>query len=341
VERVRAFHPDVASKPVVVAIGNSQKDSSMLDPDARAVADALTRSLPSPIHTLGVARARELLDTPPGKTPLVDLHDVRSVTVDSAGGDINVRVYRPSDAPDLPALVYIHGGGWTIGGLDGADDLCRTLSGAASCVVISVEYRLAPENPFPAGLDDCVAAFNWTARNAAELGIDSDRIAIGGDSAGGNLAIAVCQLAVQNGDPLPCFQLLAYPPTDFDSHRLSWTEHADAPLLTAADARWFMSLYLSADEDRSNPLVSPEKATSLAGLPPAHLVLAEVDVLRDDGLAFAECLLADGVPVTVSRYPGVFHGFFTEVGVYARTTQAIDGAVGRLRRAWAVEVTAR
>jgi acetyl esterase len=306
----------------------------MLDPDARAVADALARTLPAPIHTLGVAKTRELLNTPPDKTPLVDIHDVKNQTVACDGRDVAIRVYRPSDASDLPALVYIHGGGWTIGGLDGAEGLCRTLASVASCVVISVEYRLAPENPFPAGLHDCVAAFNWTARNATELGIDPDRIAIGGDSAGGNLSIAVCQLAVQTGDPLPCFQLLAYPATDFDSHRPSWTEHADAPLLTAADARWFMSLYLSSDEDRNNPLVSPEKAVSLAKLPPAHVVLAEVDVLRDDGLAFAERLRADGVPVTVSRYPGVFHGFFTEIGVYARTAAAVDDAADSLRRAW-------
>jgi acetyl esterase len=307
----------------------------VLDPDAQAAADAWARSFPLPIRTLGVDKARELLNTPPGKPPLTPVHRVTDLTIVCDGHDVAVRVYRPSDAVDLPALVWIHGGGWVLGGLDGADELCRTLSVAASCVVVSVDYRLAPEHPFPAGLNDTVAALNWTARTATDLGIDRTRIAIGGDSAGANLSIAVCLEAVRSGDPLPCFQLLVYPPTDFESQRPSWTEHADAPVLAAMDARWFMSLYLSNEADRDNPLVSPEKAPSLAGLPPAHVITAEVDVLRDDSEAFAERLRADGVAATATRYPGVFHGFFTEVGVYARTTQAIGDAAEHLTKAWA------
>jgi acetyl esterase len=262
------------------------------------------------------------------------VHRVTGVTIESDGHDIAVRVYRPSDAVDLPALVYVHGGGWVLGGLDGADELCRTLATTASCVVVSVDYRLAPEHPFPAGLNDTVAAFNWTARTASDLGIDRNRIAIGGDSAGANLSIAVCLEALRTGDPLPCFQLLVYPPTDFESQRPSWTEHANAPLMTGADARWFMSLYLADENHRKNPLVSPVNARSLAGMPPAHIVTAEVDVLRDDSEAFAERLRADGVPVTATRYPGVFHGFFTEVGTFARAAQAIDEAAEHLVKAW-------
>ncbi len=309
----------------------------MLDPDAQAVADTWTLTLPMPIRALGVIKARELLDTPPGKAPLTDVYDVENVTTDPDGTGVSVRVYRPSDAAELPALVYIHGGGWTIGGIEGVDELCRALASAAMCVVISVGYRLAPEHPFPAGLEDCVTAFNWAARTAFDLGIDPNRIAIGGDSAGANLSIAVCLLATRTGDPLPCFQLLAYPPTNFDSHRASWTEHANAPLLTAADARWFMSLYIASEEDTGNPLVSPEKAPSLAGLPPAHIITAEVDVLRDDSEAFAEKLRDNGVTTTLTRYPGVFHGFFTEVGVFARTTQAIEHAAEQLRKVWSSE----
>jgi acetyl esterase len=306
----------------------------MLDPDARAAADAWAQSFPQPIHTLGVDKARELLDTSPGRQPLTPVDRVTDLVVESDGHDLAVRVYTPSNAVDLPALVWIHGGGWVLGGLDGADELCRSLTTTATCVVVSVDYRLAPEHPFPAGLNDCVAAFNWTVRNANDLGVDPARIAIGGDSAGANIAVAVCLQALRTGNPLPCFQLLAYPPTDFESQRPSWTEHAEAPLLTAADARWFMSMYITDQADRDNPLVSPEKATTLAGLPPAHVITAEVDVLRDDSEAFVERLRADGVAATATRYPGVFHGFFTEVGVYARTAQAIDAASEHLRNAW-------
>jgi acetyl esterase len=311
----------------------------MLDPDSRAAADAWAESFPQPIHTLGVDRARELLDTPPGRQPLTAVHRVTDLVIESNGHELAVRVYTPSDAVDLPALVWIHGGGWALGGLDGADELCRSLATAATCVVVSVDYRLAPEHPFPAGLNDAVAAFNWTARAAKDLGVDPGHIAIGGDSAGANLSIATCLEAVRSGGPIPCFQLLVYPPTDFASQRPSWTEHADAPVLAAVDARWFMSLYLANEADRDNPLVSPEKAPTLAGLPPAHVITAEVDVLRDDSEAFAERLRADGVPTTATRYPGVFHGFFTEVGVYARTTQAIAEAAEHLVNAWSTPTT--
>ncbi|WP_067663102.1 alpha/beta hydrolase [Nocardia miyunensis] len=306
----------------------------MLDPDAHAAAAAFQSLLPGPLHTLGVQAVRELLTTPPSDSPSPSVGVVENRFIHTKFHAIPVRIYRTAEAAVQPALLYIHGGGWTLGTLDGVDSLCRELCNQANCTVVSVDYRLAPEHPFPAALDDCVAAFAWLHDRAPELRIDSDRIAIGGDSAGGNLAIAVC-LAARNGDvPLPVHQLLAYPATDFASDRTAWSEHADAPLLTAQDARWFMSLYAPDRRDHRNPLISPMAAASLTGLPPAHVITAAVDVLRDDAEAYAERLRSDGVPATLARYPGVFHGFFTEVGSFARTTEAIAEAARELRVAF-------
>lgn len=305
----------------------------MLDPDAQAAADALAKSLPGPLHTLGVTRLRALLTTPPEAIAGCPKGEVENASILAEQGAIPIRIYRNSDSPRQPTLLYIHGGGWTLGTLDGVDALCRELSLQAGCTVVSIQYRLAPEHPYPAALQDCSSAFTWLRQNADALRVDRERIAIGGDSAGGNLAIAVCLAARASGTPLPIFQLLAYPATDFSSERGSWTEHANAPLLTAEDARWFMSLYAPRVTDHDNPLVSPMRAASLAGLPPAHVVTADVDPLRDDAEAYADRLRIDGVPATVSRYPGVYHGFFTEIGAFARTSEAVADAARYLRHA--------
>jgi acetyl esterase len=287
--------------------------------------------LPRPLHNLGVAAVRELLNSSPGS----GVHDdtVEDLEIDAGDHAIPVRFYRSPDSPPAPVLLYIHGGGWTLGTLDGVDLLCRELRERVGCHVVSVAYRLAPEHPFPAGLEDCVSTLDWLHEHARDLAVDPARIAIGGDSAGGNLSIATCLTAQETGRPMPKYQLIVYPATDFASDRGSWSEHADAPLLTAADARWFMSLYAPAAADHANPLVSPMSAGSLSALPPTHVITAEVDVLRDDAEAFAARLRADGVTATLRRYPGVFHGFFTEVGVFERTTQAITEASELLRTA--------
>lgn len=304
----------------------------MLDTDARAAADAFAALVPEPLHTLGVAAVRRLLNSPPGSS----IHDdtVEHLDLDAAGHSVPVRFYRSPDSPPGPALLYLHGGGWTLGTLDGVDLLCRELRERVDCHVVSVAYRLAPEHPFPAGLEDCLSTLDWLHEHATDLGVDPARIAIGGDSAGGNLSIATCLAARNTGRPMPAYQLLVYPATDFDSERASWSEHADAPMLTADDARWFMSLYAAGASNHTNPLVSPMRAESLSALPPTHVITAEADVLRDDGEAFVDRLRADGVDATLTRYPGVFHGFFTEVGAFERTTRAIDDASRRLRTAF-------
>jgi acetyl esterase len=305
----------------------------MLDPDARAAADAFAELAPEPLHTLGVAAVRRLLNSPPGSAARDD--SVEDLQIDAEDHSVPVRFYRSPGSVPLPVLLYLHGGGWTLGTLDGVDLLCRELRTRVECHVVSVDYRLAPEHPFPAGLEDCLSTLDWLHANETALGVDPARIAIGGDSAGGNLSIATCLAAQASGRPMPAYQLLIYPATDFDSGRASWSEHADAPVLTAADARWFMSLYAPDHADHANPLVSPIQAASLAALPPTHVITAEVDVLRDDGEAFADRLRADGVATTQTRYPGVFHGFFTEVGVFRRTTEAITEAARLLRSALA------
>lgn len=307
----------------------------MLDPDAKKCADLLTATLPGPLHSLGIAKVRELLTSPPSSASSPPVHAVENLLAPTRAHDVPVRIYRPDDSPSLPALLYIHGGGWSMGSLEGPDALCRELCVQSGSTVVSIDYRLAPEHPFPAAVNDCVDTFAWLHRNAGSLRIDPTRIAIGGDSAGGNLAIAVCLAAKASSAASPCYQLLAYPVTDFGSTRDSWIDHADAPLLTAADATWFMSLYAEPGA-HSNPLVSPLQADSLAGMPPAHVITADVDVLRDDGEAYVERLRADGVSATITRYPGVFHGFFTEVGVFERTTEAIADAANRLRGALSI-----
>lgn len=302
----------------------------MLDPESRAVVDAFTATLPAPLHTLGVTAVRELLNSSP--KPVLSDCTVEHLEVETNDHSIPVRFYRSAGVATGPVLLYLHGGGWTLGTLDGVDLLCRELRSRVGCHIASVDYRLAPEHPFPAGLEDCVSTLDWLRESASDLGVDPTRIAIGGDSAGGNLSIATCLLAEATGRPMPVYQLLVYPATDFDSDRASWSEHADAPMLTAADAQWFMSLYADASE-HTNPLVSPMSAESLSALPPTHVITAEVDVLRDDGEVFAARLRAEGVETTSTRYPGVYHGFFTAVDGHQRTTQAITDASRLLRRA--------
>jgi acetyl esterase len=302
-----------------------------LDPDAQALADALDQLMPAPMHQLGVAGARAFLDELGRQAPAPPpVHAVTDREIPGPAGPIPVRVYRPSDEPDLPVLLYLHGGGWTIGTLDGVEALCRELCTRAGCLVVSVDYRLAPEHPFPAAIEDAYAAARWVAEHGSELGGDGTRLAIGGDSAGGNLAAAVSLLARDAGGPAIALQLLAYPATEYALERPSWLEHAKAPLLTTDDVVWFWGQYLPDASDRADPRATPNSAASLAGLPPTFVLTAEYDPIRDDGEAYAARLTQDGVDVTHVRYPGVFHGFFTMVGMLARTDVAIQDAATQL-----------
>ncbi len=232
-------------------------------------------------------------------------------------GEILLRIYTPLNATagPLPALVWFHGGGWAIGNVDSADYACRMLTNASGCRLISVDYRLAPEHKFPAPVDDCVAATEWVSKNAGALGVDPARIAVGGDSAGGNLAAVVAQLAKAAGGPAIAFQALVYPVTDYGVDTQSYRDNAEGYLLTRASMEWFYGHYVNTPKDGDDARVSPLREAELAGLPPALVLTAEFDPLRDEGEAYARRLKEAGVPVTQKRYDGQIHGFFANPAI--------------------------
>ena len=235
------------------------------------------------------------------------LAEMASVKDDIAHG-VPVRIYRPVDNKILPCLVFFHGGGWVIGDLQTHDNVCRALAHQAGCVVVAVDYRLAPEHPFPAALDDSYNATCWVADNAAALGIDPSRIAVGGYSAGGNLATCVCLQAKTLGTPAITHQLLVYPVTDTSLDSPSYTDNGEGYMLTRATMAWFWDHYIG-DQPRDNPLMAPLLATDVSGLPSATVVTAEFDPLRDEGEAYAAKLTAAGVATSARRYDGMIHGF--------------------------------
>lgn len=305
--------------------------TALLDDEAAQAAALLAVVLPGPLHTLGLegVRAFAAAPPPPRTTPVASVREHR------AGADgVRIREYRLRERTGAPAVLYVHGGGYTVGSLDGVDELCRRITTQADCAVFSVEYRLAPEHPCPAALDDVRTAHAWLVDNAAALGVDPARLAVAGDSAGGGLAASLCLDLRERGCDQPVLQLLVYPAVDDTFARPSWTDFADAPLLGTEDARWFWRQYVGEAGVAPDDLAVPMRAASLAGLAPAHVVTAEVDPLRDDAEAYADRLAADGVPVTRVRYDGVFHGFFTEVEAYATARRAVAEVCERLREAF-------
>ena len=279
-------------------------------------------------QTLAEARAADLASIREAGGEAEPVHHVEDTTTD---GGIPLRIYRPDLTGPLPTLVYFFGGGWTLGSIDTADGISRKLANAVPCQVITVGYRLAPENPFPAAVNDCSAAVQWIRDHAGDVQADSARLVVGGDSAGGNLAAAVTLLARDNGLAL-AGQLLVYPNTLYGSGTLSMRAGTDPYLFNNTSVNWYWKHYLTDPADGQNPLASPMLATSHADLPPALVITAEYDPLRDEGEYYAEKLHAAGVPTTLSRYDGMVHGFFAMSGILDGGRKAMDEASAWLAR---------
>jgi acetyl esterase len=303
-----------------------------LDPGLKIVLDQLAATPGPQLHELPVAQARAFFDQMQLPRPEVKIASVEDRRIPGPAGEIPVRIYRPEGRAPFPALVYFHGGGWVIGSVETHDGSCRDLANRIGCVVVSVEYRLAPESRYPAAAEDCFAATKWVAEHAGELGVDAQRIGIGGDSAGGNLTAVVAQMARDRRGPALRHQLLVYPVTDADFSRPSYRENAEGYLLTTKAMEWFWGHYVPDPAQRREPYAAPLRAKDLAGLPPAFVITAEYDPLRDEGEAYAKRLQAAGVPTTLKRYDGAIHGFFA-MGLLSQVARdAVDDAVAAVRR---------
>lgn len=308
-----------------------------LDPQTKALLDLMAALNAPPLSEqtpeqvrVGIKMQRELVPVEP--EPVAQ---VVNRTIPGPAGEIPVRIYTPAGSGPFPALVFFHGGGWVICDLDTHDGLCRSLCNGAGCVVVSVDYRLAPEHKFPAAPQDCYAATQWVAGHAAEINALPGKLAIGGDSAGGNLTAVVAQMARDQGGPRLDFQLLIYPATDFDFDGPSMRENAEGYFLTRDDMIWFTNHYLNSDADKKNPLASPLLAADLRGLPPALVITGEYDPLRDEGEAYGRRLQEAGVAVTLSRYDGVIHGFLSLEPLTDKGKRAKEECAQALRAAFA------
>ncbi len=306
----------------------------MLDPQARALLNLMIEKAVPPVHTLTPDEARRLYRERRSFTQ-PDAPDVAEVR-DFVAAGVPMRLYRPPTASPqrLPVLVYFHGGGWTIGDCDTHDVLCRQLALAATCAVVSVDYRMGPEHRFPAAVDDCVAATRHVQDKAQALGLDAQRLAVGGDSAGGNLAAVVCLAMRDAGLPLPAFQLLIYPATDMRAVAPSHTTNAQGYLLTADSIQWYRGQYIAEPAQWSDWRASPLLATSLAGLPPALVLTAGYDPLRDEGRQYADALSAAGVPTQYVCFERQIHGFVPMGRVLDEANTAVDLCAAALRRAF-------
>jgi len=301
-----------------------------LDPQAQAALDRATQMNLPPVHTISPAQAREnarLRAQEPGP----EVAAVEDYLVSGHQGMVTARVYVPAGTGPFPALIWFHGGGWVQGDLEGTDANARELTSLSGCLVASIDYRLAPETKFPGPAEDCYASTRWIVQNASRLNINPHKIAVGGYSAGGNLAAAVSIMARDRSEISLVFQLLVCPVLDRDFARESYLRNGDGYGLTRDVMVWYWNHYLRDDSDASDPYAAPLQATDLSHLPPAFVISAEYDPLCDEASEYAKLLQAAGVPANHVRYDGMTHGFFGMTSVIDKGKQAIEDAASSLR----------
>lgn len=331
-----------ASVVTTVSLGLAQAPPKA-DPQMQAVLDQLGKLGPKPLETLSPEEARKqpspadavmaLLKSQGKSTAPEAVGKVENKTFAGPGGVVPIRIYTPAGSGPFPVILYIHGGGWVIANLDTYDASPRALANAAQAVVVSSHYRQGPEHKFPAAHDDAFAAYQWTLAHTAEIKGDARRIAVAGESAGGNLATSVCIRARDLGVPLPVHQLLVYPVTDSKTDTPSYVENAEAKPLNKPLMEWFFK-YAAEPGDATNPKLAVLRTPDFAGLPPATIITAQIDPLRSEGEAYAKKLQAAGVPVVYRNYDGVTHEFFGMGAVLPQAKEAVAFAAEQLRKAF-------
>ena len=307
----------------------------VLDPQAQKILEeAAALGLPAYQDLSPTEARKQMLELAPPVDPLLSVKKVEDRSIPGPESDIPIRLYYPKGNPPFPAVVYFHGGGWVIGDLDTHHSFCHALANTSSCLIVSVDYRLAPEHRYPAAVEDAYAATKWVAENAAVMQADPDRLAVCGDSAGGHLAAVVAMMARDRKGPPIELQILIYPITDFNFDTPSYLENREGYVLTRDLMQWFWNHFIADEADANDPYVCPLQASKLSDLPGALIITAEYDPLRDEGEAYGEKMRAAGVNVKLTRYSGMMHAFIRMTAHLDKAKEALDEVSGTIREAF-------